>query len=93
MIADDFLDLSAQWYENEQEDLVSLNHAKQAVAMAKNEMKERAIELFRKRCPQLQDDDICGYSKYYYGRVGGFTLKCDRECSLLKNIKKQLENE
>lgn len=79
MIADDFLDQLAQCYEKEQKDLVFLNHAKQAVTMAKNEMKERAIELFRKRCPQLQDDDICGYSEYYLGRSAGFALKCDRE--------------
>lgn len=73
--AEDYLEERTTWYEVVEEDLIEPRHARIALAMARSEMKQKAIETFKEICP-------C-WSRFQQDR------KCD-ECAYLKDFCNQL---
>ena len=87
--AEEYLEERTEWFEYLQEDLIAPNHARIAIAMARSEMKEKAIESYIENC-EYKSDWCCGCAEAHGAILTEPDVCMGKDCPTVKQFIEKL---
>lgn len=89
--AEEYLEEKSMWFEDIQEDLIDPKHGLIAIAMARSEMKEKAIESYIENC-EYKSDWCCGCGEARGAILSEPDVCMGRDCPYVKGFIEKLNS-
>ena len=89
--AEEYLEGRTKWFEYVQEDLIETSHARIAIAMARSEMKQKAIESYIENC-EYKSDWCCGCAEAHGAILAEPDVCRGKDCPSVKQFIEKLNS-